>query len=113
MSSSSDSWFFRCPKHDGILFMKEGGRDVDQLLLKVTNAVKEPIRIQFNQTTVQINTFTVSFNTLDSEILFLQDLYFALEEINDVGDEHRITSRDRVIDLETLIKQAQGEHKNG
>lgn len=108
--SNSNNVYFRAYKHEGIERITCEGKDVDSICIKVSNAVGNPIQILYQKTNININEiYNVHFEHLDYEVMFLQDLYFALEEVNSLSGTQRITDGTKITSFEDIMKQVQGE----
>lgn len=112
MSNSSNNIEFFMRKHEGVKSIKEGVSEVESLRFGLSGAIKNPVIITFSPKAVNINNkYWIEFTHIDEEIGFLHDVYFALEEVNEVPTEQRLTDGLKVTTLEQIIEQAKRSSK--
>jgi len=96
----------------GIVSAAKNGIVLDKVSIRLNNATKEPIVVLFNKHSLQVDDIYMAFDTMESEALFLQDLYFALEEYNNIPERSRITSGKKEVTVDQLLAEARRDIKN-
>lgn len=106
MSSSYKEFIY--PVSEGIrIAYKKDGVPLEYIRIRISDRIKDPISIKFTESYVAIDDIIVEFENYSEEVLFLQDLYFILEECNRVPSKLRMTNSEKIITAEDLLKEAE------
>jgi len=74
-----------------------------RMFLDLSGGLENPLSVVFYEDFVQVGEYSVFFDTKEDEIYFLSDLYFMLEEVNEVDGKQRFSTHDRVVTQEQVL----------
>jgi hypothetical protein len=108
-------------KHDGVqnlyrVYEDGSFSEINEVLLRVDTVLKDPLQIEINaeESSLTINhSWGILFEDDLALDLFLEELYFVMEEINEVPKKLRETSDARIItNIDEIFKGGKnGEEK--
>jgi len=104
--SNSYKRFIQRVGEEGILTAARFGKAVKVIDIRVNGAVKKPLTILFNENHLQVEDTHIIFESHEAEVLFLQDLYFVLEEYSEIPTKSRITNGQKEVTIDQLLAEA-------
>ncbi len=110
--SSSFKRFRQVVGKEGLVSAVKNGKALKVVDIRINDATKTPIIVLFHANAMQVDDTYIAFETPEAEALFLQDLYFALEEYNNVPQKSRITNGKKNVTVDQLLAEARKEAKN-
>ena len=120
MSNLSNQRIFSFTSGDGFVktihkqILGEQPEMVKRGLVRVDDVRLNPLKININSSTLvsYVNDYVLEFSDLVGEEEFFNELFFVIEELNNVPEEDRISSGNKIINLNEELISLKGE-KNG
>jgi hypothetical protein len=110
-NSNKESFLYKLDRVGGIINIQDsfGNQIYDSYIeLKLNN--EKPMGIYTYPKSISIdNKVFIQFEKEEDEYMFIQDLYFMLEELNNIDPKSRVTSPKVEVTYEELMKRGENE----